>query len=349
MKVSTIKKIIRTISFIVLIGSSGTIFAQILELEILGGGYKLEGPTNIVFTALNTGAASNTNTINFDDIGETAPSQAENNFLKVTDENGGNPFDIMISADEIKKSDPLETTVTPGSSNETINVTSSTGFQQDDTVYIVAPEDVNTITPSTPIYTISAITAPTSITLTEAISPPDSGNLVIRTIDCDYSPKKCIPLKNLKIRNTDGTSIAEAINGNIADFSLNSETNAMRKFGYSTRTLAGSSGSTLKVEDSSGFDINNEIIKFPRNTNIVPLENEIISITDGNTIILANPMTTAPEAGVEVRSKESRDITLANGTGAAPGEFIFKPSMQITVDAGQTPGTYTTTLYLTIV
>jgi hypothetical protein len=89
-KVSTI--ISGTAIFIVIIQTAS---AQMLELEITGGGYSLKGPSEIIFDRIENPASQSTNQINFREL-------PENNFLEIEDRNGKTPFTVTVSATNFK-------------------------------------------------------------------------------------------------------------------------------------------------------------------------------------------------------------------------------------------------------
>jgi len=69
------------------------VFAQQVLIQIMGGGYRLDGPSLIDFpaqTASVTGAVTSERSIR--DITDPKP------YLQVSDENGGRPFDIQVTA-----------------------------------------------------------------------------------------------------------------------------------------------------------------------------------------------------------------------------------------------------------
>ncbi len=341
MKIQTLKKWISLVSFLALLGNATPIFAQWVELEILGGGYKLRGPSEINFATVSTSTNISTNELDFRDIGETTPSQSENNFLLVIDENGGNPFDVTVTSNDLKKEDPLVTMTLPDSTGNTLKVVSSNGFLPGDT--FIFPN----YTPDTGIYEIASVPDETTVVITSTFAggAPPLDITVSRYVDCEITPKKCIALAGFSIKNGSGV---ETVYGNSNDFVINSQTNEYVPFKAAATTIAGSSGTTLKVDNSEEF-FNSEGISFPSDSGVLPLDNIISTVDDNNTITLQYPFTSAPAAGVQVKSTNARSLTLGNGNGASPGQWKIYPVIRDVIPAGQLPGTYQSTLNFTIV
>lgn len=171
-------------------------------------------------------------------------------------------------------------------------------------------------------------------------------------IDCNLNPKKCIPLSNFSFANNDGYTATTIINGNSEDFTTNAQTNSLKAFSGRTTTIAGSTGSTLKVADSSVFDVGENITignATSPTPDAIPSSATILSIDDDNTITTSIPFSTTPAEGIIVTSTSSRSLSLADGTGAAPSDIKIYPQIQINIPAGQMPGVYETTLSFTII
>lgn len=341
MKKTFLKKLALIISICVLALNSTPLFAQVVYLDILGGGYKIQGPSQINFPSVNSSISETNNSLSFNNLGETTPSEANHNYLKIIDENGGNPFDVTVSASEIKRSELLETNTITGSTTTTLRVDSTTGFYSGDTFAFTT--DLSTI------YTVTAITNPTTLEVSPNMpSPPTSGLTIRRVVDCQISPRKCIPLSNFTItnQNREATSV-NTINGASSDFTLNTQTDEAIAFkGYGT-TLAGSTGTTLKINSANNFLVG-EVITFDSISGTTPATNTIVSIDDNETITLRNSMSVPPASGVIVQSVSARTLTLGNGTGLAPGEWNISPALGNVIPAGQMPGLYETTLNFTI-
>lgn len=345
MNIRTVKKLAFLLSLSTLIWNISPIFAQTLEIEVLGGGYKLRGPATINFAMVAASKNTNQSTLNFADLGTTTPSESAHNYLEVIDENGGNPFDVTVATSPFILSELLDTNVTAGSTTTEVKVASSSGFSVGDNFTIVETGEGN--------HTITGIPNSTTIDVSPALSgAPSEGQIFRRVVDCNLNSKKCIPLEDFSIANTDGHTAVTVVNGSGADLSLNSQTDAQKAFGGRTATIAGSSSNTLKVADSSIFDVG-ENITFgnPESTTLeaVPSSNIVSTINDANTITLTTPFSTAPATGVSVASTSSRILTLANGDGAAPSDIEIHPQIQINLTAGQRAGNYETTLNFTII
>lgn len=341
MKKNLFKKLVLALSICGLIANTAPLFAQVVYLDILGGGYKIQGPSQINFPSVNSSIAETNNSLSFNEIGETTPSEADHNYLKIIDENGGNPFDVTVSASEIKRSELLETNTTAGSTTSTLKVENTTGFYNGDTIAFTS--DLSTI------YTITTVTNSTTLEVSPSMpSAAASGLTIRRVVDCQISPKKCIPLTNFTIANQNrSTTPVDTINGESGDFTLNAQTDDSISFkGYGV-TLSGSSGNTLKVNSANNFLVG-ETITFDSSSGVTPATNTIVSIDDNETITLRNSMSVPPEAGITVQSVSPRTLTLGNGTGLAPGEWNISPILGNTIPAGQMPGLYETTLNFTI-
>lgn len=345
MKKLVIKKIILILGTIALIGNASPLFAMIVELQVLGGGYKLQGPDQINFSPISSSAYPSTQSKNLRDIAlETLPDGTTLRSMVIFDKNGSNPFDVIVSASEMKRDETLQTTTAAGSSGNNLIVASGTGFSAGDTIIITGYAD-------NVIQTITSVSGNT-LTLQQEISGPiNDGMEVNRIVDCNLTPKKCISLSSLSIKNNDNNGDAIiAIGGQAEDLSLNPQTNDYAPFKGETVTIDGSLDSTLKVNDSSTFQ-QGEAISFPADSNVMPKNNNIVAIgtEDNHTITLQYPFIIPPVTDITVQSSNSRTLTLASGTGAAPGEFEIHPSLQETVQAGQLPGLYKSTLNFTIV
>lgn len=341
MNKSYIKKFVFILSICTLMASGAPLFAQVVYLDILGGGYKIQGPSQINFPSVNSSISETNNSLSFSDLGDTTPGEADHNYLKIIDENGGNPFDVTVSASEIKRSELLEANTTSGSSNSTLRVDSSTGFYNGDTFAFTT--DLSTI------YTITSVSSATTLEVSPNFpSAPEPGLTIRRIVDCQISPRKCIPLSSFTIANQNRqTSPVITINGSSGDFTLNTQTDDSIAFKGRGVTLSGSSGTSLKINSANNFLVG-EIITFESTSGVSPTSNTIVSIDDNETITLRNSMSVPPSSGVIVESSAARTLTLGNGTGLAPGEWNINPILGNTIPAGQMPGLYETTLNFTI-
>lgn len=342
MEKANFKKLVTIVAFLLLAGNATPLFAQLVELEILGGGYKLRGPSEIAFPSLSTTTSDRTSVVSFANIGESTPSQSDYNYLLIIDENGGNPFDVTVTTTELKRDETLQTTTAAGSLDNQLKVTSTTGFFAGDSLSIVEYGDEEDY------YQVESVNDETTLTLTTDFVPalpPDPGLTVNRIVRCDLSPKRCISLDNFAIRN--GNSF-ELVHGNAEDFELNSQTFEYTAFRGATTTLTGSSGVDLYVADAYQFN-GGEEITFPLDSGVEPLTNFVDMVVDENTIMLLDPFISPPQENIRVESVEIRSLTLGNGTGASPGQWKIFPYLQNTIPAGQLPGTYEGVLNFTIV
>lgn len=83
--------------------SAHNAIAQQMVLQILGGGYRFDGPTQITFAPIQTSSVNSTpSEISIRDIttgGYTIPPEvAEDGFISIEDQNGGTPFEVHINS-----------------------------------------------------------------------------------------------------------------------------------------------------------------------------------------------------------------------------------------------------------
>ncbi|MBD3270697.1 hypothetical protein GF376_04170 [Candidatus Peregrinibacteria bacterium] len=98
------KLVILPLSIMLLALNITPLFAYTIEIEILGGGYKLRGPEEINFGNLTATFSEQISTINFRDIEiEATDSTIQEGGLVVIDENGGNEFSVTVSATQLTK------------------------------------------------------------------------------------------------------------------------------------------------------------------------------------------------------------------------------------------------------
>ncbi len=97
------------------------VFAQQMLIQVVGGGYRFDGPSGIVFTPVQAQFSQVDSEVNIRTItgpgGYTNPPNAgtEDGFISISDQNGGAEFQVEVSA-----SGPLTKTTSP---NETIPLT----------------------------------------------------------------------------------------------------------------------------------------------------------------------------------------------------------------------------------
>lgn len=351
------KKIILIISIIALVTNCTTLFAQTLEVEVLGGGYKLKGPAFINFGAASTSLYSSASVVNFRDLATTNPGET-NNFLDIIDENGGNPFDVTVSGVELKKDVTLSTLTIAGSTNSTINAPTNTPVTILKVVYAInfhKGDLVKVGDDNTTLTVESVSTNDNTLTVSPQLSViPDENKTVSRFVDCDFNPKECIAYNNFSIQNQDFGVVnpnVDIVNDLGATFTLNNTTNDFQPIGAESTVLDNNSTTTvINVTDASTFNDNEEItFVFGKNH----LENATIASRDinasPNTITLTTPLSIAPIANMLVHSATSRILTLGSGDGITPGEFKIYPTLRSITTQGQIPGSYTGSINITIV
>jgi hypothetical protein len=83
--------------------SAANVFAQVMEIEVVGGGYRLKGPDILQFESVTAGFTQQEKEIYIGDLdpqneksGPSALSALD--FLLIEDQNGGTPFDVAVSA-----------------------------------------------------------------------------------------------------------------------------------------------------------------------------------------------------------------------------------------------------------
>ncbi len=104
MKTKIIKLVVFIASIAVMLANIAPIFANTLEIEILGGGYKLRGPEEILFGNVTAQISDFDSELNFRDIEiETVDTLIEDGALTIIDENGGSEFSVTVSATHLKR------------------------------------------------------------------------------------------------------------------------------------------------------------------------------------------------------------------------------------------------------
>ena len=81
-----------------------TAFAQILEIEVIGGGYRVEGPCVLPFGSVEASFSAQENVLEITDPAVSAydcdlgaGTLTNPDYIRVTDESAGNAFDVQIS------------------------------------------------------------------------------------------------------------------------------------------------------------------------------------------------------------------------------------------------------------
>lgn len=98
-----------TLNKLLLVGTLGLfvlnftpVMAQVMQIEVHGGGYRMEGPCLLVFPSVSASFGGQTTNLDSRDITgdcDPGPSTITNpSYFKITDENGGRPFSVMISS-----------------------------------------------------------------------------------------------------------------------------------------------------------------------------------------------------------------------------------------------------------
>jgi hypothetical protein len=87
--------------------------AQVLEIEVLGGGYRLKGPDVIGFSSLSASFAPQESIRDIRDLDpqneETSSSAEAKDYLYIGDLNGGNAFNVGVDATDLEDSTTHET------------------------------------------------------------------------------------------------------------------------------------------------------------------------------------------------------------------------------------------------
>ncbi len=342
MKDKIIKNITTILGVCILFINTTPIFAQILEIQIIGAGYKVLTPTQLNFPIINTGTENTTTNIKTRNVFLEKDKSNQNRYgFQVIDENGGNPFDVLITTDEFKISETTKTI--QGSNNKILKVASTEFFEIGNKILI--PSVFNNTE-----FTINTINHPDTIEIAENEDlsiVPDNTN-IIKIINCNDSPKKCISLNNFSIKNSDGINPEfNTLNGNENDLQLHSSTDSFITFKGKAITTTGSINQILNVENTNNLFVGEEII-FPSDSGVNPLTNKITEISSPTSFKVETSFIDPPTDGIELYSKNIRTLTLANSTGEEPGIFEIYPVLQLVVPAGQKNGLYQTTLNLTI-
>ncbi len=80
------------------------VFAQVMEIEVLGGGYRLRGPNLIPFDNVQASFQSAESTKDIRDINPQNEESIENDqaldYIAIEDQNGGNPFQVTVRASD---------------------------------------------------------------------------------------------------------------------------------------------------------------------------------------------------------------------------------------------------------
>lgn len=321
-----IKSTITIISLLGLITNASPLLAWTVDIEVMGGGYKIDTAPIINLPEINTSTSEVTSQINFSDI-------AEKNYISIVDQNGNTPFDVSITASQLVKEETWQGTVIAGSTLNTVKVNSITGINIGDTITISSFPNS--------IFTITAIPDTNYLSVTPDMSNiPATDSIVSSVVNCNISPQKCISLNNYKI----SSSTAEIINGS-TDGILTAPFEQFQAFGAETLTTADSTGNTLNVENSSSF-LPNESIDLIDSSGAITTYT-IYSVNQ-NSLSLDAALPANLPADLKVKSSVSRTLTLAKGTGSEAGEYRIHPTLKATISPGQKPGKYISTIFVSI-
>jgi hypothetical protein len=103
MKNKTIKLAILITSLITLIFNVSPLLAQTLEIEVVGGGFKIRGPENINFSPVQTSFSDQTSEMALRDI-EVVDTDTQNlvpGGIVIIDESGGSTFSVYAGASDL--------------------------------------------------------------------------------------------------------------------------------------------------------------------------------------------------------------------------------------------------------
>lgn len=107
MKNKSMYKLITTISLGLFALNFTPVLAQVMEIEVIGGGYHLKGPETLTFAPVTAQFSDQESTIN---IRNTDPDIDEE-YLEISDENGGRPFSVSVVSDNFESTSPAGNTI----------------------------------------------------------------------------------------------------------------------------------------------------------------------------------------------------------------------------------------------
>ncbi len=91
-----------TITTILFVFNCGSVYAQVMDLEVMGGGYRIKGPTVIGFPDAPASFTAQTTDRNIRDLETQDETNIANtdagDFLWIEDQNGGNEFTVTVSS-----------------------------------------------------------------------------------------------------------------------------------------------------------------------------------------------------------------------------------------------------------
>lgn len=102
MRVSKLKNWLLIVNLIFFGLNFTPVMAQVMEVEVIGAGYRLRGPDVIQFTSLPASLAEQESIIDIRTLDpqdeESLESAEANDYLAIEDQNGGNIFGVTVSA-----------------------------------------------------------------------------------------------------------------------------------------------------------------------------------------------------------------------------------------------------------
>ena len=105
MKNTTINKLLTTVTLGLFTLNFSPVFARVMIIDVLGGGYRLRGPYVLQFADVTASFSAQQTTLDIRDLNaqdEESLSSAEAlDYIVIEDLNGGNAFDVSISADTL--------------------------------------------------------------------------------------------------------------------------------------------------------------------------------------------------------------------------------------------------------
>jgi len=102
MKNTRIYKLLSLVSLGLFALNFTPVLAQVMEIEVVGGGYHLKGPDTLNFSPVTAQFANQSTTL---DVRQADPGGPEE-FLEIRDENGGRPFSVSVVASDFSSTNP---------------------------------------------------------------------------------------------------------------------------------------------------------------------------------------------------------------------------------------------------
>lgn len=104
-------KLITAISLGLFALNFSPVLAQVMEIEVVGGGYHLKGPETLTFAPVTAQFTDQNSIIN---IRNTDPDVDEE-YLEISDENGGRPFSVSVVSYDFESTSPIGNTISASS------------------------------------------------------------------------------------------------------------------------------------------------------------------------------------------------------------------------------------------